>query len=76
VAGIVAGTNVGVAKQANLKIVRVVDCKGASSTMEIVAALDWILANHQKPAVVTMSLVLIQVCFILETKHVMFRALI
>lgn len=74
VAGIAGGTNVGVAKLANLNAVRVVDCNGVTSTMEIVAALDWILANHKKPAVVSMSLVSLMMMIIKLLKHtIMFR---
>ncbi|KAI3658136.1 hypothetical protein MP638_001599 [Amoeboaphelidium occidentale] len=56
VAGIIGGTNVGVAKLANLLSLRVIGCQDESLNSEIVAAIDWITANHVKPAIINMSL--------------------
>lgn len=59
VAGIVAGSNYGVAKSATLVPVRVLDCNGWGSISTVLAGLDWVLQDHalsQGPAVVNMSL--------------------
>jgi len=59
VAGTAAGKGVGVAKDADIVAVRILDCKGDGSVSNTVAALDWV-ANHAKnisgPAVVVLSL--------------------
>jgi len=56
VAGIVGATTYGVAKQAQLRGVRVLDCNGSGTTSGIVAAIDWVRLNAQKPAVANLSL--------------------
>ena len=56
VAGTVAGTTWGVAKQARVVPVRVFGCTGGAANSTIAAAIDWVRANHVKPAVVNMSL--------------------
>ncbi|MCG5463546.1 S8 family serine peptidase [Micromonospora sp. MED01] len=56
VAGTVGGTKYGVAKGVNLVAVRVLDCEGSGTTEEVLAGIDWVTANAQKPAVVNMSL--------------------
>ncbi len=56
VAGTVGGATYGVAKAALLRGVRVLDCGGSGSTSGIIAAVDWVRANHLKPAVANMSL--------------------
>lgn len=45
VAGTIAGATYGVAKEANLVPVRVMDCDGAGSLSTVVAGLDWISRN-------------------------------
>jgi hypothetical protein len=55
VAGIVGGAVWGVAKAATLYSVRAYDCLAAGSTSSIVGAVDWVTANHVRPAVATMS---------------------
>jgi aqualysin 1 len=55
VAGLVGGYVYGVAKEVNLKSVRVLDCSGNGSVSNIIAAIDWISANAPKPSVVNMS---------------------
>jgi subtilisin family serine protease len=57
VAGIVAGANYGVAKQALPVGLRVLDCNGTGPTSGVIAGLDWIARNHRSPCVVNMSLV-------------------
>jgi subtilisin family serine protease len=57
VAGIVGGSTYGVAKSVTLHSVRVFNCAGGGATDEsIMAAVDWVTANHIKPAVTNMSL--------------------
>ena len=58
VSGTVLGTSYGVAKGASLVGVRVLDCEGSGLTSEIIAAVDWVTADHQpgQPAVANMSL--------------------
>jgi subtilisin family serine protease len=57
VAGTAVGTNVGVAPGARLIPVRVMDCNGEGSVVDIVAALEWIGNDaSRRPAVVNMSL--------------------
>lgn len=56
VAGTVGGTTYGVAKNALLVAVRVLDNSGSGSTSGVIAGMDWVTANHIKPAVANMSL--------------------
>ena len=56
VAGTVGGTNVGVAKSVALVGVRVLSCSGSGSWSQVIAGIDWVAANHTKPAVANMSL--------------------
>jgi len=51
VAGIVGSVTYGVAKGTLLHAARAFDCVGNSSTSQVVAALDWVTANHRTPAV-------------------------
>ncbi len=56
VAGTVAGTVYGVAKQAIVHAVRVVNCQGVGTSSSAIAGLEWVIKNHVRPAVVNMSL--------------------
>jgi subtilisin family serine protease len=56
VAGTVGGTIYGVAKGVSLVAVRVLDCNGSGTTAGVIAGVDWVTANHVKPAVANMSL--------------------
>lgn len=56
VAGTVGGTTWGVAKKVTLHPVRVLDCTGYGTDEQVIAGLDWVTANHVKPAVANMSL--------------------
>ena len=58
VAGTVAGTKYGLAKKATIVPVKVLSCAGSGSYSGIIAALDWIRANHPAgtPGVVNMSI--------------------
>ncbi len=51
VAGIAAGSTVGVAPGATVHSVRALDCQGVGAVSSLVEALDWVRANHQSPAV-------------------------
>lgn len=54
--GSAAGTQYGVAKQATLHAVRVLDCQGSGSNSGVIAGVDWVTANHVAPSVANMSL--------------------
>jgi subtilisin family serine protease/PKD repeat protein len=56
VAGTVGGSTWGVAKAVNLHAVRVLDCGGSGTYAGVIAGVDWVTANHVKPAVANMSL--------------------
>jgi serine protease len=56
VAGTVGGATYGVAKGVTLHAVRVLGCTGSGSTSGVIAGVDWVTANHVKPAVANMSL--------------------
>lgn len=56
VAGTVGGWLVGVAKGVRLHSVRVLDCTGNGSDADVIAGVDWITANAEKPAVANMSI--------------------
>jgi hypothetical protein len=57
VAGTVAGSTYGMAKGATIVPVRVLDCSGSGFNSDVVAGLDWIVANHAAgtPAVANLS---------------------
>ncbi|SEU39154.1 S8 family peptidase [Stigmatella erecta] len=56
VAGTIGGSTWGVAKATRLHSVRVFGCSGGTTWDVIIGAVDWVRANHVKPAVVNMSL--------------------
>ncbi|MEJ7623861.1 MAG: S8 family serine peptidase [Pyrinomonadaceae bacterium] len=56
VAGTIAGSTYGVAKGATVNRVRVLNCQGSGSNSGVIAGVDWVTANHVKPAVANMSL--------------------
>jgi len=56
VAGTVAGNTWGVAKAATIVPIRVLGCNGSGSNAGVIAGMDWVTANHIKPAVANMSL--------------------
>ncbi|MBA4122874.1 MAG: S8 family peptidase [Acidobacteria bacterium] len=55
VAGTIAGATVGVAKQARLISLRVLNCSGNTDVSAVIRAVDWVTAYHAKPAVVNIS---------------------
>ncbi len=58
VAGTTGGSTSGVAKDASLVAVRVLDCGGSGSWSGVIAGVDWVTADHAAgaPAVANMSL--------------------
>jgi len=57
-AAIIGGGTYGVAKNVALKTVRVCECDHSCVTDKVVAGVDWVKANHVKPAIANMSLAL------------------
>jgi aqualysin 1 len=56
VASTAAGTRFGIAKGATVHPVRVLNCSGSGTTVDVVEGMDWVRANHIAPAVTNMSL--------------------
>jgi len=56
VAGTAAGATYGVAKEASVVGVRVLDCNGSGTVAGVIAGVDWVTANAAEPAVANMSL--------------------
>jgi len=59
VAGTAAGRGVGVAKDANIVGVRILNCDGDGTVSDTIAALDWVAEHHKTnggPSVIVMSL--------------------
>ncbi|GAA4541084.1 S8 family peptidase [Pseudonocardia xishanensis] len=56
VGGIAASTDYGVAKDAAVRAVKVLDCNGSGTLSSLLGGLDWVLQNHSGgPAVAVMS---------------------
>ncbi|MCW0213858.1 MAG: S8 family peptidase [Pseudonocardia sp.] len=56
VAGIAASKDYGVAKDAQIRSVKVLDCQGSGTLSSLLAGIDWVLGNHAGgPAVAVMS---------------------
>ena len=56
VAGTIGGATWGVAKSVRLFAVRVLNCSGSGTTSGVISGVNWVTANHVKPAVANMSL--------------------
>ena len=56
VAGTIGGSTYGVAKNALLRAVRVLDCNGSGATSGVIAGVNWVATNHISPSVANMSL--------------------
>jgi len=56
VAGTAGGTTYGIAKNAILQSVRVLDCNGSGSLAGVIAGIDFVTANHSGLSVANMSL--------------------
>lgn len=50
-AGVIGSTTFGVAKQANLRGIRYMDCRGFATTADFIESADWLRANLVRPAV-------------------------
>jgi subtilisin family serine protease len=55
VAGIIGGATYGVAKGVKLHSVRVLNCLNQNPLANVLAGIDWVAANHVKPAVANLS---------------------
>jgi len=49
VAGTVGGSTYGVAKQATLVAVRVLDCSGSGTTATVISGINWVVADPSTP---------------------------
>jgi subtilisin family serine protease len=56
VAGIAGGRTYGVAKKVSIHDVRVLGCDGSGTFADVIAGIDWVTLNHQKPAIANLSL--------------------
>ena len=56
VASLAAGRSAGVAKDAFVHAVRVLGCDGTGFWSDAIKGIEWVTANHQKPAVANMSI--------------------
>ena len=56
VAGTIGGATYGVAKNVRLYSVRVLYCDGSGYWSDVIAGVDWVIAYHESPAVVNLSL--------------------
>ncbi|MCL8012276.1 S8 family peptidase [Streptomyces sp. AS02] len=56
VATTIAGSTYGVAKQAKIVAVRVLDNAGSGTTAGVIAGIDWVTNNHSGPSVANLSL--------------------
>jgi subtilisin family serine protease len=56
VAGTIGSATYGVAKQARLRAVRVLNCSGGGTASGVIAGIDWVRLNRTNPAVANMSL--------------------
>ena len=55
VAGLVGSATYGVAKKVNIVAVKVLGCDGQGDLTSMVAGIDWVMKNAQKPAVANLS---------------------
>ncbi len=56
VAGIIGSATWGMAKGVSLVPVRVLGCDGTGTLSTVIAGIDWVTANAQRPALINMSL--------------------
>jgi len=56
VSGTAVGTSYGVAKKASVVAVRVLNCQGSGTNDDLIAGINWVRTNAQKPAVVNYSI--------------------
>ncbi|MBB5872715.1 subtilisin family serine protease [Allocatelliglobosispora scoriae] len=55
-AGTAVGTSYGIAKKASVVSVRVLDCQGSGTNDDLIAGINWVRSNAQKPAVANYSI--------------------
>src|SRR5215208_3024506 len=55
VASVIGGNTLGVAKDVRLHSVKVLNCWEEGSYASVIAGVEWVTANHIKPAIVNMS---------------------
>ena len=55
VASVIGGNTLGVAKDVRLHSVKVLNCYEEGSYASVIAGVEWVTANHIKPAIVNMS---------------------
>ena len=55
VASIIGGKDFGVAKNVTLHAMRVLNQRNYGEEADVIDALDWVIANHESPAVINMS---------------------
>jgi subtilisin family serine protease len=55
-AGVALGATYGVAPHAFVHALRILDCQGKGSSVNVVTALDWVARHAVRPAVVSMSI--------------------
>jgi subtilisin family serine protease len=55
-AGIIGSANYGIAKQARLRSVRVLNCQGSGTYADVIEGIDWVRAYATKPAVANIAL--------------------
>jgi subtilisin family serine protease len=56
VAGTIGGTTYGLAKKVTLVSVRVLNCSGTGTSIQVINGIEWVTANAVKPAVANVSL--------------------
>lgn len=56
VAGTIASSTYGVAKNVKIHGVRVLGCRGGGAYSDVIEGIEWVTSNHKKPAVTNMSL--------------------
>ena len=56
VGGTVGGATYGIAKAVRIYGVKVLSCSGSGTWSGVISGMDWVAANHTKPAVANMSL--------------------
>jgi subtilisin family serine protease len=55
-AGVIGSASYGVAKQVQLRSVRVIECNGAGTYANIIAGVNWVQANSPGPSIALMAL--------------------
>lgn len=56
VAGVAGSSSFGVAKNARIHSIKVINCSGSGTTTSVISGLNWVMANRTNPAVINMSI--------------------